>query len=75
MGEDAAAGTGHLMIIGLRHHNDHEARACPVMRPNRSLPDQPHEPGTCNRPAKAEDLAIRIMSPDEFAELVADLLP
>nr|WP_322973282.1 hypothetical protein [Actinacidiphila soli] len=28
----------------------------------------------CKR-AKAEDLAIRIVSPDEFAELVADLLP
>lgn len=50
MGEDAAAGTGHLMIIGLRHHNDHEARACSAMRPNRSQPDQPHDPGTCNRP-------------------------
>jgi DNA ligase (NAD+) len=25
--------------------------------------------------AKAEDLAIRIVSPDEFAELVTDLLP
>lgn len=39
------------MIIGLRHHNDHEARTCPVMHPNRSQPDQPHAPGTCNRPA------------------------
>lgn len=52
MGEDAAAGTGHLMIIWLRHHNDHEARACSVVRPNRSQPNQPHDPGTCNRPAE-----------------------
>src|SRR4051812_2224685 len=54
MGEDAAAGTDHLMIIWLGHHNDHEARACSAMRPHRSQPDQPHNPGTCNRPgAKA----------------------
>ncbi|MFE3855435.1 hypothetical protein ACFXPN_30415, partial [Streptomyces griseorubiginosus] len=32
-------------------HNDQEARACSAMHPNRSQPDQPHDPGTCNRPA------------------------
>ena len=32
-GEDAAAGTGTLMIIWLSHHNDHEARACTATRP------------------------------------------
>jgi len=27
---------GYLMIIGLRHHNDHEARACLAVHPSRS---------------------------------------
>ncbi|MDX6314548.1 MAG: ligase, partial [Streptomyces sp.] len=31
--------------------------------------------GAGSKRDKAEDLAIRIVSPDEFAELVADLLP
>ena len=26
------------MINGLRHHDDHEARACSAIRPNRSYP-------------------------------------
>jgi hypothetical protein len=37
-GEDNAAGTGRLMINGLGHHDDYEARACSAIRPNRSSP-------------------------------------
>ena len=54
------------MIIWLRHHNDHEARACSAMRLNRSQPDQPHDPGTCNRPG----LAMRVR--DRLAGVFAD---
>ncbi|MDH6523278.1 hypothetical protein M2163_000217 [Streptomyces sp. SAI-135] len=32
------------MIIWLSHHNDHEARACSAIHPNRPQPDQPHDP-------------------------------
>ncbi|MET9871842.1 hypothetical protein ABZZ16_38050, partial [Streptomyces sp. NPDC006386] len=36
--------------LGIRHRNDHEGRACSALRPNRSLPDQPYDPETCNCP-------------------------
>ncbi|MDH6223961.1 hypothetical protein M2169_000931 [Streptomyces sp. MJP52] len=47
-GEDATAGTGHLVIVELRHPHDHEARACPAMtsigpvRNNRATPEPDH---------------------------------
>ncbi|MFE5736217.1 IS3 family transposase [Streptomyces celluloflavus] len=39
MGEDTAAGTGNLVIIGLSHHNDHEARACTAIHPSQPQPE------------------------------------
>ncbi|CAK7286948.1 hypothetical protein SGPA1_41208 [Streptomyces misionensis JCM 4497] len=53
MREDAAAGAGHLMIVELRHPNDHEARACSALQPNRSRPDQPPDPGTRPSPDRS----------------------
>lgn len=47
------------MIIGLRHHNDHEARACSAMHPNRSLPDQPARPRNLRPPCDERGLKNR----------------
>ncbi|MEU6539145.1 hypothetical protein [Streptomyces sp. NPDC047000] len=39
------------MIVELRHPNDHEARACSAMHPDRSQPHQRHDTGTRPNPA------------------------
>jgi hypothetical protein len=64
----AAADTEVWRPVAVR--NDHEARACPVMRPNPSQPNQPHKPGTCNRPAHLArtETMDRIFKPLLYAE-------
>ncbi|MGW4084962.1 RHS repeat-associated core domain-containing protein [Streptomyces sp. NPDC004822] len=51
------------MIVELRHPNDHEARACSAMRPNRSRSDQRHDPGTRPRPAGLTHIGAREYDP------------